>query len=398
MMSNREIRHFAWRQLKGNWSVAVGASLLSTLCLMVLVVLMAGGYLLALLGGALAISRTAAAADLRFVLPVVGIVMAAMLFLLIYLAAGFSLGALRLNLRIARGEKVRARDIFAGFADFLQLRHFAGVYILLNLGSVALNFPISIVSAIYGSGSANAHITSLVCNALAIVYAFFMSMSTLASAEDRNRGAVRSMQVSCRLMRCRKLRLLGLYLSFIPWLALSMVTFGIGYLFTIPYLSVAQAIFFLSAYSEEFLTSAQEADYREVPEDNVGDSDAGVAPEAAEAPETWPEEDAAPKMAAQAEIDECAETEPSVSTDGNAPSAEDVAVAEPAAAEPSTLAPETAPHESPAAEVNADGAPEENKPEEKPASARRSFEEVYREVVLSGRQAEADSREKGEES
>ena len=43
-------------------------------------------------------------------------------------------------------------------------------------------------------------------------------------------------------------------------------------------------------------------------------------------------------------------------------------------------------------------APEEKRPEE-PASARRSFDEVYREVVLQrGEQKEADDQEKGEES
>ncbi len=361
MMSNREIRQFAWRQLKGNWCAAIGASLLSTICLTVLVVLMAGGYLLALLGGVMAISRTAAEADLRFVLPVVGIVMAAMLFLLIYLAAGFSLGALRLNLRIARGEKVRARDIFAGFTDFLQLRHFACVYILLNISSLVLNLPVNIVSAIYGSGSANAHIVSLVCNALAIVYAFFMSMATLAAAENRNRGAIQSMKISCHLMRCRKLRLLGLFLSFIPWLALSMVSFGIGYLFTIPYISVAQAIFFLSAYSEDYLSRAQETDFWEVHEDNVGGASMRANP---------PENESAAESPSPAS--------PTLTSD--------TAERETAASESETAVPE-------------EKETGEKKPEEEPASARRSFEEVYREVVLrSGEQQAADDQEKGEAS
>ena len=359
MMSNREIRQFAWRQLKGNWGAAIGASLLSTVCLMGLVVLMAGGYMLAFLGGALAIYRTTAAADYRFVLPVVGIIMAALLFLLIYLAAGFSLGALRLNLRIARGEKVRAASIFAGFTDFLQLRHFICVYILLNLSSLALNIPVSIVSAIYGSDSGNAHIVSLVCNTLAVVYALFMSMAALAAAEDRNRSAIRSVQVSWHLMRCRKLRLVGLFLSFAPWLLLSMASFGIGYLVTIPYISVAQAIFFLSAYSEDYLATVQEMDFREVPEDNVGGADAGAGAV----------EEAAPETLTRENVSNITESGESIQMETKQDS------------DLGTIA-----------SANADRTSTENTD-----SARRSFEEVYREVVLNGRNAETENSEKGEE-
>ncbi len=391
MMSNREIRQFAWRQLKGNWGAAVGASLLSTLCLMALVVLMAGGYVLAFFGAALTLQRTVGAANIRYVLPLAGVIMAALLFLLIFAAAGFSLGALRLNLRIARGERVRARDILAGFMDFRQLRHFACVYILLNLGSVLLSMPAEIVAAIYGGSSSNAHIATLVCNALAVVYAFYMSMSTLAAADDRNRSAIGSMRLSCHLMRCRKLRLLGLYLSFIPWVLLSMVSFGIGYLFTIPYLSVAQAIFFLSAYSEDYLTSPRETDYREVPEDNVGGSDAGAA---AEAP-------GAPEMNKEAEATYAAEmpmSEQDTASMESAAATEPAPAAESASAEPPTLASETTAHEASAAEVNACGAPEEAKPEEKQTPPHRSFEEVYREMVLEGgNRTNTAGQEKGEE-
>ncbi len=384
MMTNREIRQFAWRQLKGNWFAAIGASLLSTICLMALVLLMAGGYLLAFLGAAAAMSRTGAA-DIRYVLPATGVVMAALLFLLIYIASGFSLGALRLNLRIARGERVRARDIFAGFTDFLQLRHFACVYILMNVGAWVLNLPMDIVSAIYGGSSANAHITALICNALAIVYAFFMSMATLAAAENRNRGALKSIRVSCHIMRCRKLRLLGLYLSFVPWIALSMLSFGIGYLFTIPYLSVAQAIFFLSAYSEDYLTSAQDADFREVSEDNVGGSNtAAVAEDEEDAwntAATWESAEPAANAAGNAEMSE-----------QDMSPAENKTEAEPAASELPTLDRDEAAQETDAAESDARAAAESKEKTEQ----RRSFEEVYREVVLqNGGKAEADSREEG---
>ncbi len=383
MMTNREIRQFAWRQLKGNWFAAIGASLLSTICLMALVLLMAGGYLLAFLGAAAAMSRTGAA-DIRYVLPVTGVVMAALLFLLIYIASGFSLGALRLNLRIARGERVRARDIFAGFTDFLQLRHFACVYILMNVGAWVLNLPMDIVSAIYGGSSANAHITALICNALAIVYAFFMSMATLAAAENRNRGALKSIRVSCHIMRCRKLRLLGLYLSFVPWIALSMLSFGIGYLFTIPYLSVAQAIFFLSAYSEDYLTSVQDADFREVSEDNVGGSNTAAAAEdegdARDATAVWENTESAASAAGNAEMSE-----------QDMSPAENKTEAEPAASESPTLDREDVAQETDAAESDACATESKEKTEQ-----RRSFEEVYREVVLqNGGKAEADSREEG---
>ncbi len=330
MMTNREIRQFAWRQLKHNWSAAIASSLLSTFCMLLLLLGISCASLVTAVGAA---ALVGSGLPVPLLFPAAGIVIALLYVLLLYFSTGFSLGMLRINLRIARGEKIHARDIFSGLTDFRHLWHFAWVYILLNLGSVALHLPAELVSSIYGSGSSNAHIMMVVCNVLAVVYALVLSMSELASADAPERGAWQSIRVSCRIMRCRKLKLVGLFCSFAPWLLLSAVTFGIGYLFMIPYLTVSEAIFFLSAYSEEYLNG----DDRD-PQENVGGAETADTP-------------AGGFMAAE---------EPG--------SAENPAAASAESAEPAAAAGEN---------IEAGDNAAEGKPEE----LRKAFDEVYRDML-----------------
>ena len=50
---------------------------------------------------------------------------------------------------------------------------------------------------------------------------------------------------SSQLMKGRRLRLLGLSLSFLPWALLSCVTLGIGFLYLLPYMGCANVEFYL---------------------------------------------------------------------------------------------------------------------------------------------------------
>ncbi|MCD8068853.1 MAG: DUF975 family protein, partial [Lachnospiraceae bacterium] len=50
---------------------------------------------------------------------------------------------------------------------------------------------------------------------------------------------------SSQLMKGKRLRLLGLQLSFIPWALLSVVTLGIGFLYLLPYVGCTNVEFYL---------------------------------------------------------------------------------------------------------------------------------------------------------
>ena len=57
-------------------------------------------------------------------------------------------------------------------------------------------------------------------------------------------GAVDAIHRSRMMMRGHKFDLFWLYLSFIGWFLLSLLTLGIGFLWLVPYMETAQAAFY----------------------------------------------------------------------------------------------------------------------------------------------------------
>lgn len=57
-------------------------------------------------------------------------------------------------------------------------------------------------------------------------------------------GGLQALRESWRIMKGRKLSYLGLILSFVPYMILVVLTWGIGILWVIPYMSVSEAFFY----------------------------------------------------------------------------------------------------------------------------------------------------------
>ncbi len=71
------------------------------------------------------------------------------------------------------------------------------------------------------------------------------SMTVFLLLEDDRLGALEAIRQSCRLMKGRKRKLLGLYLSFVGWLLFSVLTFFVGLLWIMPYLTQSLCGFYL---------------------------------------------------------------------------------------------------------------------------------------------------------
>ena len=78
---------------------------------------------------------------------------------------------------------------------------------------------------------------AFVSSTFALVYFLLLDYPELSATEIWKRSA--------QLMKGNRLRYIGLLLSFIPWILLTLLTFGVGILWLTPYMSATQAAFYL---------------------------------------------------------------------------------------------------------------------------------------------------------
>ncbi len=103
---------------------------------------------------------------------------------------------------------------------------------LMNMDSAVLEC-MGIAYLILGAGEL---IYFLICLFFEPVYFMLVDMPSLT--------ATKAMKMSIWLMKGSKVRLLGLHLSFLPLQFVSLLTFGIGNLWLIPYMNTATACFY----------------------------------------------------------------------------------------------------------------------------------------------------------
>jgi uncharacterized membrane protein len=77
-----------------------------------------------------------------------------------------------------------------------------------------------------------------------IIKTYSYAMTFYIIADDPSVGAAEAITRSRQIMDGNKFRLFCLYLRFIGWSFLCLFTFGIGYLWLIPYMNAAQAAFY----------------------------------------------------------------------------------------------------------------------------------------------------------
>jgi uncharacterized membrane protein len=78
-----------------------------------------------------------------------------------------------------------------------------------------------------------------------IIKALAYSMTPYIISEEPNIDALAAIQKSQDMMRGNKMRLFSLYLSFIGWIILCILTAGIGFIFLMPYIQMSVANFYL---------------------------------------------------------------------------------------------------------------------------------------------------------
>lgn len=268
MMTISQIKMFAKRQLKGNLMAAIGAMILIFLCTMLWSTITSMAIVMGMilpLRGRIPLPGFVDSRELKLLYFVIlGIIIAALLFVAVYLFIGLMLGNRLMYLNISRGRKVSAFDVFKGFRRGAHLKNYISVFLILYFIELIMTIPETYVALKWGYRSSDYRITSFITSILVFVVMLFLSLSLYASADNPRMRPMDALKVSAHIMRNRKMKLLCLELSFCLWIVLCFITCGLAVFWVVPYYETSLTIFYLSAYGEDYQNRIKGARYREV--------------------------------------------------------------------------------------------------------------------------------------
>lgn len=267
MMTIRQIKTFAKRQLKGNLLAAIGAMILTFICSLVWATAFVAAVLFGVVGP---LSGHVIMDAIRFdpmmrlmFFSGAGIIITALLFTGFYIYFGLMLGTQMLYLSIAKGKKVSAFEIFKGFSSVRHMKHYIGVFFIIYIIEAVLMIPESYIGVKYGFHSMDHNITSWIAGFLSFVIMLYLCMAGFASAHHPDMKATKAITVSAHLMRNRKMKMIGFELSFIGWFLLGICTGGLAFFWVLPYFNTAYSVFYLSAYGQDYQSKIQDAEFKE---------------------------------------------------------------------------------------------------------------------------------------
>lgn len=213
MQLNSELRAQARERLEGQWGTFV---LMTFLMLVIQTILQIPGYIGSLLE---ILSPENVLASLSF---------SNISNILSLLALPLSWGLTVSLLRNHREESVDLENLFDGFRGGRYTRVFCALF-LVNL----FTFLWALLLIIPG-----------------IMKAFSYALTPYILLDEPELTARKAITRSCEIMEGRRWKLFCLYLSFIGWGILSLLTFGIGFLWLAPYMNASIAAFYEDARAE----------------------------------------------------------------------------------------------------------------------------------------------------
>ena len=213
MQLNSELRAQARERLEGQWGTFV---LMTFLMLVIQTILQIPGYIGSLLE---ILSPENVLASLSF---------SNISNILSLLALPLSWGLTVSLLRNHREESVDLENLFDGFRGGRYTRVFCALF-LVRL----FTFLWTLLLIIPG-----------------IMKAFSYALTPYILLDEPELTARQAITRSCEIMEGRRWKLFCLYLSFIGWGILSLLTFGIGFLWLAPYMNASIAAFYEDARAE----------------------------------------------------------------------------------------------------------------------------------------------------
>ena len=218
-MFSKDFKKLSLNQLRGKWGSVIIAFLIAILVIMAMsAVLQFPATVITLIqshsSGVFALITAVFSAVIILILSIIGLI----------LSGCIMYGISNYMLRFVRNGETNISYIFSGFSYGINVikRSFV-LYLLIEI----FTFLWSLLFVIPG-----------IVASLSYSQAFFILV------DDDNISASEALRLSKRMMKGYKGKLFCLLLSFIGWILLCCLTFGIGFIFLMPYLQTAYANFY----------------------------------------------------------------------------------------------------------------------------------------------------------
>lgn len=230
--TSAELKRQARESLNGHWGLMIGATVLAMLILYgVMLVFYIPGAIAAALGS------------------LIGIGICIIVMLLVSLATTVLMaGIVRMHMNLARGQEIRLGMMFSQFTN-KPFRYILGGLLLavIGIGCLAPGYICIMV------GSASDQPFALIMGILLwlggmigyIVLAFNYALINYLFLDNPQMGVLEAYKESARMMKGNKGRMFYIFLSFIGWSVLAMLSCGIGMLWVAPYMAQTSVAFYL---------------------------------------------------------------------------------------------------------------------------------------------------------
>lgn len=233
--TSAELKRISRGQLTGHWGLAIGASLLSAL--IVSAALTPFFFLMVA-------SRNGAVQSVAYVLAVLILGMVSVV---------MQCGILKMHLAFSRRANADLKMMFGEFTR--RPERYVLAYLMVLGISVPCMLPggiCAIVAAEGGTVLAGVISLLLYLAGLIVLMAVVLrySLVFLLLADDSQMNAVEAFRESARRMEGNKGRLFYIYLSFLGWGVLGMLSCGIGMLWIIPYMNQVTVNFYHDVSAE----------------------------------------------------------------------------------------------------------------------------------------------------
>ena len=136
-----------------------------------------------------------------------------------------------------------------GFTAIVGIISFILVFIVTSVTTLIIMSAITSYNGI-NIGTIIAIILTILILIVYIVFTYMVTQNPYIIIEKENIGIIEAMKLSAKIMKDNKWKYFVLQLSFIGWAILSIITFGIGFLWLIPYVTLASTNFYKNLNKE----------------------------------------------------------------------------------------------------------------------------------------------------
>lgn len=248
-LRSRDYKKIARQRLLGKYGTVIGASFISGLSVAACLII----AFMSFYGAVLSENRPGIYGNSAAATAGAAIITALFLIGAVVLLILFMAGEYKLALNIGRNRQCSVKDIFFAFERGSRPFRFMISYIMISAaGFVLLEGINTALDLGVDRGLHPAVLIPIAVLCYVLYYYIFWGFSfNLYIRTDRpDSGIFEALGESFRLMRKRRIRLFLISLSFLPWIFIVYITFGIAILWLAPYMQLVSVLFYLDAKGE----------------------------------------------------------------------------------------------------------------------------------------------------